>query len=227
MKSNKEIRAVARQELSGYWTMPVLATLVYGLITSAINMPNLFGQIGTTSFKLMATSSNLLLAILVAMPLGYGFVLSFLKFLREDKEDTVSQMFCGFKTYGRSISVMILMGVKIFLWSLLLIIPGIIKAFAYAMSIYISNDCPELSANECLHRSEDLMRGHKWQLFVLGLSFIGWALLCVLTLGIGVLWLHPYMQVSTAVFYESLKADEEMRLKGDFSNETSAEFVAE
>ena len=124
----------------------------------------------------------------------------------------MERMFDGFKTYGRAIGVQLLMGILIMLWAVLLIIPGIIKSFSYAMTIYISKDHPELSANECIERSMDMMNGHKWDLFVLYLSFIGWFILCLFTMGIGFLWLIPYIQVSVAEFYEDLKAQEEAEM---------------
>ena len=132
----------------------------------------------------------------------------------------MERMFDGFKVYGRALGLQLLQGVFIFLWSLLLIVPGIIKAFAYSMATYISYDHPELSANECIDRSMDMMKGHKWELFVLYLSFIGWALLCLPTFGIGYLWLIPYVNVTVSKFYEELKAQEEAEL-----NEQRAEII--
>ena len=97
-----------------------------------------------------------------------------------------------------------------FLWTLLFIIPGIIKAFSYAMSPYILEENPELSANEAIDRSRAMMKGHKFDLFWLYLSFIGWGFLCIFTLGIGLLWLMPYMQTAEAAFYEDVKAEYEL-----------------
>jgi len=124
----------------------------------------------------------------------------------------VERMFDGFKTYGRAIGVQLLTAIFILLWAVLLIIPGIIKSFAYAMTIYISKDHPELSANECIERSMDMMKGHKWELFMLYLSFIGWFILCLFTMGIGFLWLIPYVNVTVSKFYEELKAQEEAEM---------------
>lgn len=210
MLSNKEIRAVAREELSGFWTMPVLASLVYFIISSICGVPDALGKaFPNSSAGLGLQSAGLLLSIFVIIPIAYGFELSFLKFLRGSKDDTVERMFDGFKTYGRALGVTLLQALFVFLWSLLLIIPGIIKSFAYAMAVYISKDYPELSPNECLDLSQEMMDGHKMDLFLLYLSFIGWALLCILSLGIGFLWLIPYINVSAAKFYEEIKAEYE------------------
>lgn len=127
MKSNKEIRQFARQELKGYWTMPVLATFVFMFITLLCGAPNMLAAVGSLKFRIAMQSTNLLFAIFVTVPLSYGLNLAFLGFLREDKEDTVPQMFAGFKAYGRAISVVLLTYIYTVLWTLLLFIPGIIK----------------------------------------------------------------------------------------------------
>ena len=106
---------------------------------------------------------------------------------------------------------MLLMGVYVFLWTLLLIVPGVVKALSYAMTPFILNDKPELSANETIELSMEMMEGRKMDLFLLYLGFLGWALLCILTLCIGFLWLEPYVYAATAAFYEDVKADYESR----------------
>jgi len=99
------------------------------------------------------------------------------------------------------------MALKVFLWTLLFVIPGLVMSFAYAMTPYILEEHPELDAWEASNRSREMMRGHKWQLFCLYLSFLGWFLLCILSLGIGFFWLSPFMQASEAAFYNDLKAE--------------------
>ena len=103
------------------------------------------------------------------------------------------------------------MGIFEFLWTMLFIIPGIIKAFSYAMTPYILVEHPEMSANQAINESMRLMKGHKFDLFYLYLSFIGWGILSVLTLGIGFLWLIPYMETSQAAFYADVKASAMMQ----------------
>ena len=93
----------------------------------------------------------------------------------------------------------------VFLWSLLLIIPGIIKAFAYSQAMYIIAENPEMNAMDALKRSEEMMKGHKMEMFVLGLSFIGWILLGMLTLGLLYIWLLPYMNATMTIFYNNIK----------------------
>ncbi|MCR4681567.1 MAG: DUF975 family protein [Bacteroidales bacterium] len=217
MIENKEIRASALRELKGFWTMPVLATLVYTIISSACsfsittlnpspfqNSSAILGSFPPTLVIILSLIS-LALSIFVQIPLSYGFELSFLHFVREDKEDTVERIFDGFKTYGRALAVELLGLLLVMVFTLLLIIPGIIKALAYSMAVFVSKDHPEMSAYECLMHSEAMMYGHKMQLFLLCLSFIGWIILSIFTLGIGLLWLIPYVLVSLVKFYEQLK----------------------
>jgi uncharacterized membrane protein len=88
---------------------------------------------------------------------------------------------------------------------MLLVIPGIVKFYSYAMTPYLRYENPMLSAETLICKSMKMMNGHKMKLFLLDLSFIGWLLLCILTLGIGFLWLIPYMQSARAAFYEDLR----------------------
>ena len=113
-----------------------------------------------------------------------------------------------FQEYSRILTTKLLQAVYTFLWSLLLLIPGIIKHYSYAMTDYILKDEPELCNNAAIERSMAMMEGNKMKLFLLDLSFIGWAILCLFTFGIGFFVLQPYMQVSHAAFYEDLKAQQ-------------------
>ena len=98
-----------------------------------------------------------------------------------------------------------LVGLFTFLWSLLFIIPGIIKAYSYSMSLYILAENKGKPALECINESMAMTEGHKMDLFVLGLSFIGWGLLCAITFGIAGIWVAPYMEATFANAYNSLK----------------------
>ena len=102
----------------------------------------------------------------------------------------------------------VLVFIYTFLWSLLLIIPGIIKHYSYAMTPYILKEEPEMKNNAAIEKSMVMMDGNKMKLFMLDLSFIGWAILCIFTFGIGFLFLQPYVAISRAAFYEDLKAQQ-------------------
>ncbi|MBP8089023.1 MAG: DUF975 family protein, partial [Phocaeicola sp.] len=94
-----------------------------------------------------------------------------------------------------------------FLLTLLLVIPGIMKSYSYAMTLFILKDYPELQYDAAIEKSMAMMSGHKMKMFLLDLSFIGWAILCCFTLGIGFLFLAPYVEASHAAFYEDLKKE--------------------
>jgi len=99
----------------------------------------------------------------------------------------------------------LLRGIFVLLWSLLLIIPGIIAGLSYAMAPYILYENPDMSGSEAIKASKELMDGNKWHFFCLNLSFLGWDILCILTLGIGCLWITPYRQATYAAFYRGIK----------------------
>jgi len=100
------------------------------------------------------------------------------------------------------------MSLFILLWSLLLIIPGIIAALSYSMTFYILADDNSIGAMDAINKSKKMMYGYKWKYFCLGLRFLGWAILCILRLGIGFLWLSPYVHVSVTKFYEDIKENQ-------------------
>ena len=153
----------------------------------------------------------ILMYIFVILPLMVGLANAFLRLLTRGENDLLGNTYrIATKNYWHKVWGMFLMYLFIVLWSFLFIIPGIIKAFSYAMTPYILEENPELSANEAIDRSRAMMKGHKFDLFWLFLSFIGWFFLSLLTLGIGGLWLGPYMQTATAAFYEDVKADYEV-----------------
>ncbi len=190
MLSNKALRAKARDQLRGKWTGPVVVTLIFLVIFILVsNIP----AVGTG------------LTLILAGPLYLGFSRYFLNFKRGNSPK-LEDLFSGFKNLGGSIALYFIMGIFIFLWSLLLIIPGIIAGIRYSMSFYVLCEDPDSGAMNALNRSKELMKGNKMQLFLLGLSFLGWALCCIFTFGIGFLWLIPYMTLSMVTFYEEMRA---------------------
>lgn len=148
-----------------------------------------------------------LVSIVVCLPISWGLYIMFYQLYRERKLPALETLFIGFQDFGRILGTMFLMQLYIFLWTLLLVVPGIIKTCSYAMTPYILREHPELSYNAAIEKSMAMMNGHKMKFFLLYLSFIGWAILCLLTLGIGYLFLIPYMNTSVAAFYEDLKAN--------------------
>lgn len=124
--------------------------------------------------------------------------------LVDGEQAQFEDLFSAFDIFGSAFVLNLLIALKVFAWSLLFVIPGIIAAYRYSMATYIMAENPTIAPTEAIERSKALMDGRKGDLFCLDLSFFGWALLTVLTAGIGALWLAPYMAVSRAAFYRSL-----------------------
>ena len=198
--SNYRKRALASLEHG--WGTFVCATLVYLVISSICQS---FTRIDEESASLAGLS---LVMTILLLPLIWGFYTMYLDHIRGEKVG-LGNLFQGYSKewFSKSLLTLLLMYVYILLWALLLIIPGIIKALSYAMTPYVLKDNPNMKSNEAIEESMRLMSGHKAELFLLSLSFIGWALLSLLTLGIGFLWLIPYMQTACAYFYEDLKKE--------------------
>ena len=191
LKENSVLRREARAALEGNWLMSAVAGLIYMAVACVCSVIPMVGWI---------------LSIVVGLPISWGLYIMFYQLYRDRKLPSLDSLFIGFQDFGRILGTMLLMNVYTFLWTLLLIVPGVIKACSYAMTPYILREHPELSYNAAIEKSMAMMEGHKMKFFLLCLSFIGWAILCMLTLGIGYLFLMPYMYTSMAAFYEDLKA---------------------
>ena len=152
---------------------------------------------------LMVTFISILIS-LVSVVLSAGYVI-YTMGVRKGRTMPYASMFDGFTFVGRVIILQILMAVYIFLWSLLLFIPGIIAGYRYRFALYNLCENPQLSPSEALNMSKAQTRGHKWELFVLDLSFIGWNLLCGLTMGILSIWIMPYIQQTDIGYFEACK----------------------
>ena len=187
LKQNSELRAEARVALTDKWVMGAVTTLVFGAVSGAASYIPVVGT------------------ILVALPMMYGYSIVMLSVMRGG-EMNIGGLFDGFNDFGRVVGTKLLQAIYTFLWMLLLVIPGIIKSYSYAMTDFILKDEPLLANNAAIEKSMAMMDGNKMKLFLLDLSFIGWAILCLFTFGIGFLFLQPYVQSAHAAFYEDLKA---------------------
>lgn len=194
LKQNSELRAAAREALQEKWLMAAVAALIYSAIAGSLSAIPFIGSV---------------CALLISLPVIYGFSVVMLGVFR-GKEIDFGVLFEGFQNYGRILGTKLLQTIYTFLWMLLLIVPGVIKAYSYAMTDFILKDEPEICNNAAIEKSMVMMEGNKMKLFLLDLSFIGWALLGLLTCGIGMLFLQPYMTVARAAFYEDLKAHQQV-----------------
>ena len=223
--TSSELRAVARRNLEGTWGISVGVALVASLLGGSMagagsnvnfnvseeNIRNLPPVFWTVLLPLVSVAGLLSLAALI---LGGTVELGYAKFLlkqHDRKELQFSDLFSQFERFGTGFAQKFLRTLFIVLWSLLFIIPGIVKGLSYAMTPFILEEHPELTASEAIKASMKLMDGHKMDLFILGLSFIGWSLLACLTMGIGFLFLNPYMNAAYAAFYRDISRKQEAR----------------
>ena len=135
--------------------------------------------------------------------------------ISDGKNGDISTLFSYFRQWKVCVLSNLLRVVYISLWSLLLFIPGIIASYSYAMVPYIVAENPDISPREALRRSKALMVGNRWRLFCLQISFFGWVLLSILTLGIGFFWLIPYVETAQADFYREISSTRPIRSFGD------------
>lgn len=218
-KSAKFFREAAWTQLTGNWTPAVVFTLVYVVVVFAASVISEIPSLTSLSSNPDAMGSyvgvDLLFSLLFACftyPLVYGLMTAFLNFKRTGEDVKVSMMFDGFKDFVRITLTNLLQTLYVVLWTILLIIPGIIKSIAYSQTNYILKDYPELKYNAAIERSMAMMKGHKMEFFLLSLSYIGWLILCILTLGVGLLWINPYVFTAYAHFYDYVKEDYERRI---------------
>lgn len=196
-ESSANLRALGRSALAGRWGMAVLGTLLFAVLTTlpVIILTFIFEE------DSMGPGISNLYSLLISGPMTLGYAMFAISIFRR-RETSPAEVFYGFERFGKAFGLYIVMSIFIFLWTLLLIVPGIIAAFRYSMSFYILADNPNMGIMEALNESKRMMQGNKWKFFCLNLSFIGWGFLCVFTMGIGYLWLGPYMEVTIIAFYD-------------------------
>ena len=197
----KELKEWSRSKVKGHIWQLLVPIVVVSILTSL--------TIGTKyemeDGVLKLTSSGYSVGILFCF-LNVGLIYYLVQFIK-DKEYQFSDLWKFVNDYIRILLINILKGIFIFLWALLLVVPGIIKAIAYTLVDFILGDekYKDLSYTEVLKKSEEMMMGHKMDYFVLGLSFIGWHILAIFTLGLLEIWLIPYQTVATTKFLLDVK----------------------
>lgn len=220
-----QTRAEARKKLTGKWGKAALLTLVYAIITYIISFVlNLIPALGS------------IVSLVISIPLSFGFLVSLFK-LNDNNEVTYLEFLNnGFTNFGKVWSVTLNTVLKLILPIILLLITlaalayatinqngililltvilyiaaliyVIIKQYSYKLSLLVLYDNPNMSGKEAVEKSAELMKGKVWSLFCLNLSFIGWSILACFTLGIGILWLMPYMQIAEFNFYRNLTGE--------------------
>jgi uncharacterized membrane protein len=192
---NITLMRASRESLKGKWGLAILTFFIYTLLTTAS------GSVRHHSSILTLSST---LTLIIGGPLALGAAIFSLSISR-GKEARLEQIFQGFNSFSTAFIAYLLILLYVLLWALLLIVPGIIAALGYSMTFYILADDPLIKPQDALKKSKSMMDGYKLKLFYLCLRFFLLALLCILTLGIGFLWLIPYVHVTMAKFYDDIK----------------------
>ncbi len=185
LKENKVLMQEAREALNGKWQHVVIAALVLMLVS------------GASSFIPFGS-------FIITGPLAMGSAYFFLMISRGNTP-IIQDLFKGFNYFFNTLVAFLLVTLYTILWMLLLIVPGIIAALSYSQTFFILAEHPSMPVSEAIAKSKEMMNGNKWKYFCLGLRFIGWVILAMLTMGIGFLWLLPYMQVTFAKFHDDIK----------------------
>jgi uncharacterized membrane protein len=191
---NKRLMANARDSLRGFWGLAIGALIIYFLVFCVLGFFPVVGTIATY--------------IIVGTDDRWERLDSHSRYHAEGTPE-IGQLFSGFDRFGTHLAAYLIQTLFVALWTLLLIVPGIIAALSYSMTYFIIAEDSSISASEAITKSKKMMKGNKWKLSCLGFRFTGWFLLAMLSFGIGFLWVGPYMYVSYAKFYDDLKVVED------------------
>lgn len=193
MKTAQQYRALAREQLGGQlfgntWIYGVLIALIYSAVFSLLS----------------ATGFGIIIAFLVEGFLTVGISVIYLKLAHGSREVDFNDLFAAKDRIGNALLLGLMKNLFTALWTLLFVVPGIIKAYAYSQAYYLSAEHDNWDWKMCLDESQKMMRGNKWRLFCLDLSFIGWWIVGALCLGVGTLWVMPYCTAARTNFHEDL-----------------------
>lgn len=211
MKANSQYRAQAREILRGEKKNTAIVGVVFLVLALITEVPGLCTMNADFAVQTAAENFTTLYAVLVLAPVQFAVYCAFLGFTRGEitSDGLLNAVKSNFRElWSRTIPTYLLMLIIIIGISIVTLgIGGIIFSLAYGMVPYLLKDYPSLSVRETLQVSRGMMKGHKWEFFLLQLSFVGWALLCILTAGIGFIALVPYQATTFAYYYEDLKSE--------------------
>lgn len=211
-------KLTARKKLYGNWKLAVGVSFIAALLGGVISGSNIDLTFGIDSDDLQSMPQFVISYLRVVAPfaLAMGIVqfiaggmirLGYCRFmlkLYDGEEAKLEDLFSQTHRFADGFCLVLLQALFVFLWTLLFIIPGLIAALRYAMAPFILYENPGMTASEAIDASKEMMDGHKMDLFILDLSFIGWSILAAFSLGIGYLWLNPYMSMAYTSFYRML-----------------------
>ncbi|MBS9338776.1 DUF975 family protein [Fructobacillus sp. M2-14] len=230
----RQIKATVKDKLTGNWGYAILIALpgiIFGWVSNRSDYNSTINDVAQGygfTFPTVAVANTTIFGIL-AFFASTAAMYAFLNFYRTDKREP-QPFLQTINAYGESkglflgtLVVGLLQFVLTFLWLLLLFVPGIIKSFSYSQALFAYKDAKangeDIRFIDAITRSRELMDGHKWELFVLYLSFLGWGIVVFFTFGIGTLWLTPYMNMTLAGFYDHLKKEAEKKASEDVTSE--------
>lgn len=229
----QDFRERARKALNGKWILALVTGFIAAWLGAYTALESSAGGLNSNRVKeiresgyienqllnellfviwsiLIVFAVVILMIMVVRLILSGPVSLGYAKFnlnLVDNRNPQLTDLFSQFRYFGKGLVMQLLRWLFIYLWTLLLIIPGIVAIYKYAMAPYILCENPNMSAYDAIQESKWLMDGNKWRLFCLNFSFIGWDILCVFTLGIGYLWLKPYREAAFAAFYREIKEE--------------------
>lgn len=242
--ASADLKQQAKMALSGHWGEAVLVTFAAAILGSTVvNYNSEVGMVmswfnnssdtifngGTPTWNEQWASFGrhtfyfaavlVIISLLVGGLMNLGIV-DYFQRLNYQQRAPMGVLFSHVSQYKEAFLANLLIYIYIALWSLLLVIPGIVKAYSYSMTFFIMQENPGMSASEAIRASKQLMRGHKMELFLLELSFLGWAILSMLTLGIGYFFLNPYFVATKTAYYDSIRTLDRREREDYEGNET-------
>lgn len=245
-----KIREIARNALAGFWKPVVIGVLIYYLLTTGVEtlLDNLFtfsNHVYGEDIVSTVPYGGSIYSFIIGGPLELGFSIFLLTFFRKRNTDN-TLLFEGFSHFGRAFLLFILMSIKIMLWGILLVVPGIIAAIRYSQAFFVLADNPDMSANQCIKESCRIMAGNKGRYFYLQLTFIGWFILAqipsgifstlsdgtgAMTVIIGIICGLPtiiadaYLMIANTTFYELATENLVVMSSADYDNMVNAEYT--
>lgn len=196
-----QLKSRAKEQIRGKWGVAIGTVLFANIILEVDFAYRVTSELGAEG---LSYSINLI-ALLLGGVISVGLCRFLLNMATGREESRFDNLFSGFNIYLKTLGLNILITLAVVAGTLLFIIPGIIVSLMFSQAFYILSEDPSKSITQCISESVNLMTGHKWELFHLELTFIGWWLLAVITLGIAALWVSPYQKLTEANFYLYLK----------------------
>ena len=196
-----ELKANAKEQLRGKWAVAIATVLVANILIDSDVMYKISEKFGLIGLSISCSLISLFLGGVISV----GLCKFLLDMTTKREEPRFETLFSQFNIYLKTLGLNILITLSVCIGTILFIVPGIIVGLMFSQSYYILSEDPSKSITQCIKESVDMMNGHKWDLFYLELTFIGWWLLTAITVGIAGLWVAPYVKVTETNFYLSIK----------------------